>query len=315
MTAKTKEQIIEDAMNDKSIYQEMAKKEGAFWGALLGDPVRNERVVQAQTAAIELKKNRYLISLIGYVREHGLKLENGLLLGCGNGRAERAYLAQGVCETFHSIDISEEAVNEGRRIAAEQNLPITYEVADLNFIEFPAEKYDFICALTSLHHVLHLEHLIENTWKTLKPGGIFWVHDFIGETQFQWSDDRIEITNTIVELLPEKNTYDKVNKRKMPKLTRPVPGTLGSPFESIRSGDIAPILLKWFNVEKEYKWGSILHHVTPPGVLESYLENEDTKAMHELLLYFDGLLIKHNVLPPTGVQYVLTAKPRDQVDI
>lgn len=308
-TTKSAEQIIKEAMTDEAVYKKMAQKESKFWGNLLSNPKRNERVKRAQHASAALNKNRGSISLVGFIRERKLKFEKGLVLGCGSGRAERNFIAQGICESFHGIDISEKAIEEGRKLAAEEGLPITYELADLNFVKLPSNEFDFICAQTSLHHVLHLEHLIEQIWNALKPGGIFWVHDFVGESQFQWTDERIEIVTALRACLPEKFSYDAVNERPVPELTRPNPGTLGSPFESIRSGEIAPILKQWFHIERQHEWGSIMRHLMPPGVLENFLENDDTRALFEVLICMDSILLKHNVLPPTGAQYILRAKP------
>lgn len=51
---------------------------------------------------------------------------------------------------------------KAREIAARENLPLTYEVADLNFIELPPKAFDLVVAQTSLHHVLFLEKVAEN---------------------------------------------------------------------------------------------------------------------------------------------------------
>jgi 2-polyprenyl-3-methyl-5-hydroxy-6-metoxy-1,4-benzoquinol methylase len=48
---------------------------------------------------------------------------------------------------------------------------LTYEVADLNTTELPAETYDIVYAHASLHHVFQLEHLFDQIKKTLKPNG------------------------------------------------------------------------------------------------------------------------------------------------
>src|SRR5712692_793620 len=39
--------------------------------------------------------------------------------------------------SIHGLDVSEKAVAEAREIAARENLSLTYEVADLNFITLP----------------------------------------------------------------------------------------------------------------------------------------------------------------------------------
>jgi ubiquinone/menaquinone biosynthesis C-methylase UbiE len=83
-----------------------------------------------------------------------LKLGHGLTLGCGAGRRERELACWGVCRSFHGIDISKKALASAREIAKEQNLPLTYEVADLNFLELPEKTFDLVLAQTALHPVL-----------------------------------------------------------------------------------------------------------------------------------------------------------------
>jgi hypothetical protein len=37
-----------------------------------------------------------------------------------------------------------------------------------------------------------------------KKDGYLWIHDFVGETQFQYDDKRLAIMNQILAVLPEK---------------------------------------------------------------------------------------------------------------
>lgn len=305
--------IISKALKDPEVYRKMAEKEDQYWGRVLSDGDRKEKTKTAQAAAVLLKKNAKMIKLNKFLKENGYKFEHGLVLGCGSGRAERNFIANGICKSFHGVDIAKAAIEDARKIAKKENLKLTYEVADLNQVKLEENAYEFICAQSFLHHILHLDHLVEEMWKALKPNGILWVQDFVGETQFQWSDKRLEITKTIIDLLPEKHKFDKVNNRKIKTPSRPNPGKLCSPFEAIRSGEILPILNKWFDVEHSTQRGSILFHVFPLGVMESYTESEDTRALYNVLMYIDELLVKEKVLPPTGVQLVLKPKKKSNV--
>ena len=78
-----------------------------------------------------------------------------------SGRAERGYLKNGICKSFHGIDIAPDAVAEAARLAKEEGLDCTYETQDLNFLVLPENAFDLVVAQTSLHHCLHLEHVIE----------------------------------------------------------------------------------------------------------------------------------------------------------
>jgi 2-polyprenyl-3-methyl-5-hydroxy-6-metoxy-1,4-benzoquinol methylase len=80
---------------------------------------------------------------------------------CGAGKLERALVQASMCRSFHGIDTSEKAIAAAREIAKEQDLPLTYEGADLNFLELPEKIFDLVVAQTALHHILFLERVAE----------------------------------------------------------------------------------------------------------------------------------------------------------
>lgn len=45
--------------------------------------------------------------------------------------------------------------------------------------------------------------------------------------------------------------------------------------------------------------------VVPPGTRAAYLENEDTKALFEVLMLLDNLCIEEEIVRPTGGQYLM----------
>src|SRR5262249_35182959 len=150
--------------------------------------------------------------------------------------------------SFHGIDISKRAIAKAREIANEQNLPLTYEVADVNFVRLPEKTFDLVVAQTCLHHILFLERVAQQIWHSLKGNGYLWIHDFIGETQFQYDAKRVSIANKILFALPEKLRKNRITDRLIEEIKRPEPGRLCSPFESIRSSEIVPVFQHWFTI-------------------------------------------------------------------
>jgi hypothetical protein len=57
------------------------------------------------------------------------------------------------------------------------------------------------------------------------------------------------------------------------EIKRPEPGSLGSPFESIRSSEIIPIFQRWFTIEWKLEFSAFLHLIVPPGTRAAHLEN------------------------------------------
>jgi SAM-dependent methyltransferase len=242
-------EIVRRAMADRSVYDAMAARENEVWGKILTERESSEIAIEDSKAAATLRLNRNYSSLTQVANQKGLKFEHGLTLGCGAGRCERDLISRGVCRSFHGIDISEDAVAKAREIAKEQNLPVTYEVADLNFVRLPEKTFDLVVAQTCLHHILFLEHVADQIWRSLKNGGYLWIHDFVGETQFQYDDKRLAIINQVLAILPEKLRRNLMTGRTTTEIKRPEPGCLGSPFESIRSAEIVPVFQRWFTIE------------------------------------------------------------------
>jgi SAM-dependent methyltransferase len=302
-------QIIERAMADRAVYDAMATRESEDWGRILPALEHSEARTEDASASAVLRIGRDQAALSRLAKERGLKFESGLTLGCGAGRLERTLLKDGVCQSFHGIDISEKAIADARETAKKERLPLTYEVADLNFVELPEKTFNLVVAQTSLHHVLFLEHVAQQVRRSLKDDGYLWIHDFIGETQGQYDPKRLSLINQILSVLPEKFRINKINDRITTQIERPEPGHLGSPFEKIRSEEIIAVFERWFTIESKKEFTAFLHLVAPPGTRAAYIENDDTKALFEILLLLDHLCIEEGIVKPTGGQYLMRPKP------
>jgi SAM-dependent methyltransferase len=313
MKAHDPQEIIKQAMADRSVYNAMAARENEVWGTILPALEHSEARTEDMAAAAKLNINRYQSSLIGVARQKNLTFKHGLTLGCGAGRFERMLVREGVCRSFHGIDISEKAITEAREIAEKENLPLTYEVADLNFGQLPEKTFDLVAAQTSLHHVLFLEHVAEQAWRSLKNGGYLWIHDFIGETQGQYDPKRLSIVNELLAILPEKFRRNKINNRITSEIRRPEPGKLCSPFESIRSSEIITVFQRWFTIEWKLEFSAFLHLVVPPGTRAAYLETDDSRALLQILVLLDHLCIEEKIVQPTGGQYLMRPRPAKEI--
>ena len=256
-------------------------------------------------AALKLRPGRGP-GLARVFRERNLHFQSGLSLACGNGRAEREFIRLGICERFHGIDVSSDAIEEARQNA--RGLDLTYETADLNRLVLQLGAYDLVLTQNCLHHVLELEHLAEQIWHSLKPDGCLWIHDYIGESQFQFSEQRLEIANRILAILPERYRRDRVRDRVLRTIARPNPGALASSIEAVRSAEIVPVFGRWFDIDYRHEEGAFMGRLCPRGMRANYTETEDGPVIFELLMLIEGLLVEHGVLSPHTGQYLMRRK-------
>jgi 2-polyprenyl-3-methyl-5-hydroxy-6-metoxy-1,4-benzoquinol methylase len=301
-------EVVAALQKDKDLYAQASAKEAAHWGKVFSNERRNAALVEDQQAAAKLRLHRHAMHLPDVLRKHGLTPQSGLSLACGGGRAERGLLAQGICTRFHGIDIADDALATAQRVATEQNLPITYERGDLNALQLQPSAYDLVVTQNCLHHVLELERLRDQIHLSLRPGGLLWVHDYVGETQFQYDEDRLRLINEVLAILPARYRADKVNQRTLATVVRPSPGLLPSPFEAIRSAEILPVLLERFDILDKYESDTLIGMTVPTGTRGNFLETEDGVVIFELLHMIDRVLLDHGILTPRAGMYLLTPK-------
>lgn len=305
----TADEIIDNLRKSSTAYLAAAQKEGEVWGTLFSD--QNFLAIRKddQAAAAELGVNKGKPNgLATMLARTGLKPKSGLSLGCGSGRAERNFLKQGLCEKFIGLDVAADAIEEARAVAAAEGLPLNYLCQDLNALDLGEQKFDLVVCQTILHHVLNLEHVFDAIQRALTPDGVFYVHDYIGETQFQFSDCRLHWYNAALQALPAALRTNLLRKAVPNEIRRPEPGKSVSPFEAIRSGEIRGMLMDRFEVIESYEYTTILNRVVPTGTRRGFLQDENTRAIFELLMLLDRALLEGGVLPPVEGLYLLRRK-------
>lgn len=90
----------------------------------------------------------------------------GRALDIATGRGRNAIFLAGKGFAVEAIDISEVALQEAQRRAAEKRLPVTFRQADLDHVELPEAQYDLIVNINFL-----LRSLVPQIKMALKVGG------------------------------------------------------------------------------------------------------------------------------------------------
>jgi SAM-dependent methyltransferase len=229
----------------------------------------------------------------------GRPVARSLDLGCGSGLKSLAVLNAGSTRETHGIDISEERIAEAERMRLESGIPGEFRVADVNTATLPRDTYDLIFSSHSLHHFLELEHVMAQVHDALTPGGLFILEEFVGPTQFQWTDAQIDLVRTLMALLPEDLRRLRWNAVK-PYEGRPTVADVvaASPFESIRSAEIVPLFRRFFHVLELRPLGGTLQHLLYNGIVHNFtLDRPDATAHVQAIIDIEDALIDARLLP------------------
>lgn len=301
----TTQEAIDRLRESSESYRQAAKTEAEVWGKHFSDPdvIRVRQEDAAATVVLQLDRGR--VTLAQLAKRLGLTFDRALSLACGSGRAERELIETGLCRSFVGIDIAPDALEQARLMAREHSLDITYECADLNDVTLPESAFDIVVTQNCLHHVVELEHLAAQIWRSLGPDGYLWIDDFIGETQFQWTESRLAFANTLLEGLPQRYRMSRLTGTMVGPYVRPAPGAAGSPFEAIRSAEIVPVFKRWFEPVWSFESNALLNLIFPIGTRAGFAADDEGRALAELLLRIDRLLIEQQTLPPLAGQYLM----------
>jgi SAM-dependent methyltransferase len=212
-----------------------------------------------------------------------------------------------------AYDLAPGVIDEAKRLAAAEQIDhINYQVVDLEETELPVNYYDVVFACESVHHFSKLEWLFANVKASLRPGGLFILHEYVGPSQFQFEPRVVEMIDDILALLPAAmrervsapGTYkSELDVASVEEMNR------RDPSEAIRSADILACLTEDFDIIEKKDLGGTLNR----GLLQDIIHNfhsgpEERLALLELLLEHEDVLIQEKIIPSDFVSIVATPK-------
>ncbi len=244
------------------------------------------RLQQTEYSNLAAHLNRVAATLDRPV--HILSLGSGY---CGN----EIELAKNinVAYSITCTDINDELFTRASQIAAEQQLHLTFEVQDLNFIKIQRERYDLIFAHAVLHHVINLEYLFDQIVSGLAPDGLLHLVEVVGMNRKLIWDENEDFANAMLAFIPDQITRNI--RLKIPMET--------DGMEGIRQEDILPLLNKTFRVEFEWKHGAFMRYICTHPELGRYLDPSDKSARPYLdfLIDCDESSVFRGVLRPLEI--------------
>ena len=244
-------------------------------------------------------------------------------LGCGTGDWEIELVEKAPKKIeMDLVEINEELLKYTKDYGIKNNLKIKTIIQDVNKLELTSEYYDFVVVRSSLHHFLELEHVFEEIGKSLKPKGKFLVMgEVIGRNGQLLYDETREVVNKIMSILPEKyrvnhNTKTILSKamEKLPEKFRlkhdsnvidktfPNIDYAKDSFEAIRSEEIYPLIMKYFNPVEHIVFDAIISYLLDFRYGPNYdLNNKLDRTILELIVQLDMYYLENKILKPTSL--------------
>jgi len=226
-------------------------------------------------------------------------VRRSLDLGCGSGGTSLKLHSMGAAQSIEGIDVSGERVAQAEKHRIAAGIDGGFRVGDANRLRLPANTYDLIVSSHSFHHFVELERIMEQVHEALTPDGFFILEEFVGPTQFQWTDLQMQMVKERLAIIPERLRIFRWGALKSEE-GRPTPAEVEaeSPFESIRSGEIVPLFHKYFDVVGIRKLGGTLQHLLFNGIAHQFLLADD-EAVRQVkdICAFENNLIDEDVIP------------------
>lgn len=222
-----------------------------------------------------------------------------LSIACGSGGLELFAAQQGLCATIEGVDIAPRAIELAQQQAAAQGIPqAQFRVQDLERTRLPHQHYDVILCGMGLHHIRRLEFFYEEARTALRPGGWLLLNEFVGASQWQWSDTQLVLANRLLNALPERYRMHAIHKTVKTSITRPTIEHMNAvdASESIRSAELLPLLNEHFTIIERRDYGGTILHLLLEYIIGNF-QPDDPHAIELLTL----LAATEQALLETGV--------------
>ena len=285
-------------------YRDALEAEGRHWGAHLSVESGREWYAWLDHPRV-LAHYRQRASLDGLPWEEwvaarlGGRIERSLELGCGAGSRSLSLAERGLCKRIEGFDVSAERIARAEAERERLGFAGSFRFGDANHPRFEAGAYDLVFSCHSFHHFLRLESILEEVRRSLRPGGLFVLEEFVGPTQFQWTDLQIEVTRGLLALLPPHLRRLRWGATKELEGRPTVEEVVAvSPFESIRSAEIEPLFRQYFEVVAHRLLGGTLQHLLYNGIVHNFAPSDaDADRTIDAICSIEDALVDRGLVP------------------
>ena len=223
-----------------------------------------------------------------------------LNIGCGDGGLDRHALACGLAAHLESFDASAGAIDLARELARTHHVAdrIDYVVADLNTHTFQPAAYDAAFASMAVHHIRELEHFFSQVRRSLKPGGLFFMNEFVGPNQFQWTAQQMRLADDLLNTIPERYRRSLLSGHIKVRNVRQTLEHMNTvdPTEAVRSADILPVLQSDFELVEKRDYGGTLLNLVLEEIAGNFQDTPEDIAVLTSLFEVEREYLKRGIL-------------------
>ncbi len=223
-----------------------------------------------------------------------------LVIGCGNGWAERDLADRGIAMHFDAFDASPVYLQQAE--AARGDRPIRYFQADFTTFR-PEGRYDCIINVAALHHARHLYRLCHLLAGALEPDGIFVNWEYVGPSRNQYARQHVAIMEGVNASLPPRFRTPHL-------LISPIETFLaGDPTEAVHSAEILRAFTQYFDV-LHYRplGGGVAYQLLWNNIREFQGDDPEAARILEGLIRLDEELTRAAAVPSLFAYFV--GRPR-----
>lgn len=222
-----------------------------------------------------------------------------LWVGCleGDPSPDMDVMRAGLAEEIRVTDIAQGLLDKQRARAAALGLTgIDYTFTDLNVEVFPADHFDVVIGWGTIHHVENLEHFFAQVRRTLRPGGLFVLREYVGPTRIQFTPEQLAVCNRLMSTIPERRRMHAEGFLMTHAIAPPLENLMAAdPSESVRSGDILPVARAMLpGLDARMTGGCILHPLLA-GIAWNF-EDEDGEALVQAWIAVEEELVDGGLL-------------------
>ena len=276
------------------------KEESSLWNKAAEDELKKsppDYSYYKKTWPYLIYRNPFIKKLLNKISEGDKVLE----LGCYNGWFSLEMARKGAHVEAH--DISQKAIGIAKKYydkckkTEKFTGSISYHITDLNYPNFPKNIYDVVVIRNVLHHLVNLDDLFLQLFRSLKSNGRILIDDALpcGKKEALLSGILLTLFPTDIPYF--KKLHRVFKKRNILKRTQGLVDAKGaSPFESISSGDESvKYLKKYFNIIHFSTFSAFVGTIAAHINLHSSIK----KFTLKILNIIDKFLVKTRVLKGT----------------